>query len=97
MGKSPKVLVQILWLWLVLGVVDRWSLLALSAEIILLILNIGEIEMWLTLIAMEHLPCILNELDSMRLIIICVMKRSITERRRWSGYIDVLPNLNKGR
>ena len=34
--------------------------------------------MWLMLIAREYLPFILNKLDSMRLVIIRVMKRSIT-------------------
>ena len=52
--------------------------MALSAEIISLILNVGGIEIWLTLIAREHLLFILNELDSIRLVNIHVMKRSIT-------------------
>lgn len=77
MGKYPEVPMQISWLWLVQGVVDHLSLSALSAEIILLILNVGGIEMWLTLIAKEHFPFILNELDSTRLVTIRVMKRSI--------------------
>jgi len=58
--------------------VDHWSPLALSAEIISLMLNVGGIEIWLTLIAREHLLFILNKLDSIRLVNIHVMKRSIT-------------------
>jgi len=68
---------------------DHWSLLALSAEIISLISNVGGIEIWLILTAKEHLPFILNKLDNMRLVIIHMMKRSITWRRRWSDYIDI--------
>ena len=63
--------------------------MALNAEIISLISNVGGIQIWLILTVNEHLPFILNELDNMRLVIIHVMKRSITWRRRWSGYIDV--------
>ena len=37
----------------------------------------------------EHLPFTLNEQDNMRLVIIHVIKRSITWRRRWSSYINV--------
>ena len=63
--------------------------MALSAEIISLISNVGRIEIRLILTAREHLPFILNKLENIRLVIIHMMKRSITWRRRWSGYVDI--------